>query len=99
MEKVKTSDFNELINSNETVFVDFYATWCGPCKMMAPVVEKLAEEVQDVKFVKVDVDEEDDLAWQYNVNSIPTFIVFKNGKPVQKAIGYRDINQLKEMLK
>lgn len=85
----------EVLNSNEPVLVDFYADWCGPCKMMAPVVEELAGELQGKARVgKINVDENQDLAMEYNVMSIPTLIIFKNGKEAKRFIGVRDKNEL-----
>ncbi len=80
----------EVIKSDVPVLVDFWATWCGPCRMIAPEVEKIAEEYDGrVKVGKVNVDEEVELAVKYRVNSIPTLILFKDGEPAGKAIGYR----------
>ena len=77
------------------VLVDFYADWCGPCKMMAPVIEELAEELQGkAKVGKINVDESTDTATQYDVMSIPTIIIFKNGKEVKRFIGVRDKQEL-----
>lgn len=70
----------EVINKKGVVFVDFYAEWCGPCKMTAPVIEQLATEQKDITFYKVDVDQNSELASQYSVFSIPTFVIFKNGQ-------------------
>ena len=83
--------FDELIK--DKVLVDFYAEWCGPCKMLAPNLEKL-----DYNILKVDVDKFQDLAISYGVMSVPTLILFKNGKEVNKSIGYLDIDELKEMV-
>ena len=83
--------FNELIK--DKVLVDFYAEWCGPCKMLAPNLEKL-----DYNILKVDVDKFQDLAISYGVMSVPTLILFKGGKEVNKSIGYLDIGELKEMV-
>lgn len=83
--------FNELIK--DKVLVDFYAEWCGPCKMLAPNLEKL-----DYNILKVDVDKFQDLAISYGVMSVPTLILFKNGKEINKSIGYLDIDELKEMV-
>lgn len=69
------------------VLVDFYADWCGPCKMVSPIIEELSQEMKDVSFVKVNVDNDSDLAGQYNVSSIPTFIIFKDGQPVSQFVG------------
>jgi len=80
----KNEDFNELIN-DELVIVDFFATWCGPCRMLSPVLE----EIQDkYKIVKVDIDESNDLAKKYGVMSVPTIIKFKNGEEIDKNIGF-----------
>ena len=99
MEKVTKDNFEQTISSYDTILVDFFATWCGPCKMLAPVLEQLAEEEKAVKIVKVDVDEEPSLAMQFGINSIPTLLVFKGGKLVDKQIGYRSLDQLKQMVK
>jgi thioredoxin 1 len=70
------------------VLVDFFATWCGPCKMLSPLVEKLAKEHNEIKVIKVDVDESEEIAAEYTVYSIPTLIYFENGKPVRQSVGY-----------
>ena len=85
----------EVLNSSEPVLVDFYADWCGPCKMMAPVVEELAGELQGkAKVGKINVDENQDLAMKYEVMSIPTLIVFKEGKETNRFVGVRDKEEL-----
>ncbi len=81
---------NEIINSGKTCLVDFFATWCGPCKMMAPVIDEIAAENPDVKVGKVDVDEAEEIAANYGIMSIPTLIVFKNGEPVKTFVGVTD---------
>ena len=85
-------EFLDLI-SDGNVLVDFYAEWCGPCKMLAPNLEKL-----DYNILKVDVDKFQDLAISYGVMSVPTLILFKGGKEINKSIGYLDIDELKEMV-
>ena len=88
----KEAEFNELIQKEELVLVDFFATWCGPCKMLAPEIEKLADELEGkAKILKV-------LAMRYGVQSIPTLIVFKNGVQTEKRLGYQPYPKLKEML-
>ena len=79
--------FQELIAKGD-VLVDFYATWCGPCKMLAPVLEEMADEYKQVKFVKVDVDQDVDLARRYGIQSIPNVIFFKDGKAVDQLVGF-----------
>lgn len=81
-------NFNEeVLESKAPVMVDFWATWCGPCKTMAPIVEEIAEERTDIKVCKIDVDQEPELARQYRVMSIPTFLVFKEGEVVKRDMG------------
>jgi thioredoxin 1 len=77
----------EVLKNKGVVLVDFFATWCGPCKMTGPIIDQLAEEVKDVKFVKVDVDQNQELSSQYQVFSIPTFLIFKNGEVVGQFVG------------
>lgn len=82
------SDFYEIIKSDKPTLVDFFATWCGPCKMQAPILEQVKNQVGDAaNIVKVDVDANRELAAKYNVQSIPTLIIFKNGEPVWRAMG------------
>ncbi len=90
-------DFNDII-SNGKVVVDFFATWCGPCKMLGPVFEKVSDEVNDVKFVKLDVDKFNDIARQYGVMSVPTLILFENGKEIRKEIGFMSEDKLKDFI-
>lgn len=77
----------EVMQAAQPVIIDFWATWCGPCQMMGPVVEELADEIPDVKFCKVNVDEQPELAAKFGVMSIPTFIMIKDGKEVKKTMG------------
>lgn len=89
----------EVLQSDKPVIVDFWATWCGPCMMLAPVLHELSEELSDtVKVCKVNVDEQPFLASKFGIVSIPTVIRFDNGIPTKKEIGYRDKEPLKEVL-
>lgn len=77
----------EVMNSDKTVLIDFWASWCGPCKMLSPVVDEIAEEVSDVKICKVNVDDEPGLASKFQVMSIPTLVVIENGAEARRSVG------------
>lgn len=94
VQNITTKEFKEKISEGK-VLVDFYATWCGPCKMLSPLVDELSEELNNVKFYKVDVDEEEILASEFNVESIPTLLLFENGKLVKRQVGFLPKNALK----
>lgn len=90
VKQVNTKEFNELIAQDKVVFADFFATWCGPCKMLAPMIEAISEKPEyadRVEFVKIDVDEEEDLAESFGIMSIPTLMVFKGGEVVKTQVG------------
>ena len=88
----------EVINSTLPVLVDFWATWCGPCRMLAPVIEEIAEEYEkEIKVGKVNVDEQSALAIRFGIESIPTVLLFKAGKIVSKSVGFRTKEQLESM--
>ena len=89
----------EVLQSNETVLVDFWAAWCGPCKMIAPVVHEIAEEnAGTLKVGKISVDEQMELAMRFQVSSIPMLVVFKDGKAVAKSVGYRPKAEIAAMV-
>ena len=89
VKKLNDANFeSEILNNNNTCLVDFYADWCGPCKMVSPIVDEIAEERTDITVGKINVDESAGLAIKYNVVSIPTLIVFKDGKEFSRIIGY-----------
>lgn len=90
IEHISKDNFDALVNnSGKKVLLDFWATWCGPCKMVAPIVEEIAREQEDLLVGKVDVDEEPELAVRFGVTSIPTLVVLEGGKVVSQAVGYR----------
>lgn len=90
---------NEVLQSDKTVLVDFWASWCGPCKMLSPVVDQIAEEMPEIKVGKINVDEQPDLAQQFRVMSIPTLLVFKNGTVAATSIGVRPKQDIVALLK
>lgn len=92
-------NFNEIINSDKPVLVDFFATWCGPCKMMHPVLEELHEKVgEKARIIKVDIDKNEQLAAIYNIRSVPTLLVFKNGEIKWRASGVQSVSALEQVL-
>lgn len=98
--KINKSNFEELVlKSDKMVLIDFYADWCGPCKMVAPIVEEIAEEYPDAIVGKINVDEEMELAMKFGVQSIPALFVLKDGKIKDSAIGFKPKEVLLEMLK
>ena len=97
MIELNNEDFNELIKEG-TVLVDFYADWCGPCKMMNPIINQLAQEQPNLKIIKVNVDFHDDLARSYQVMSIPTIIIFKEGTEKERIIGFVSKDKLTELI-
>lgn len=97
--KINNENFeSEVLNSDKTVLLDFFADWCGPCQMLAPVLAEIAEEREDIVVGKINVDEEMQLALKFGVESIPMLAVINDGKLVNKSVGFRPKEQILEML-
>lgn len=98
IEEIKNSDFTDVLKSKLAV-VDFSAVWCGPCQMLAPIMEKLSDEMDgEVDFFSADVDENRDLAYQFDIQSIPAIVVFANGEEVTRTVGFQPKEELKELI-
>ncbi len=97
--EVNIKEFDELIKGDKKVVCDFFATWCGPCKMLAPVMEEVSESFGDAVFVKVDIDENAELAVRYGIMSIPLVAVFENGEIKAKTLGYMSKTEAEDFLK
>ncbi len=101
MEPVAITDENfddEVLKSDKPVLADFWAEWCGPCKMLSPVVDEIASERDDIKVVKVNVDDNQELAMKFKTMSIPTLIVFKNGEEVNRSVGVIPKSQILDLI-
>ncbi|KLE16669.1 thioredoxin [Clostridium sp. C8] len=99
VQHVSETDFNEVVlNYEGVVLVDFWATWCNPCKMIAPIIEEVSTEITNARFIKIDVDENANLANKYQILSIPTLMIFKNGTPVDTLVGFMPKDSLKDAI-
>lgn len=96
--EITNNEFENKINSKGKVLVDCYATWCGPCKMLSPIIDELSEEITDCTFYKLDVDNANDVAIKYNIMSIPTILLFEDGKLIDQIVGFRSKEELREWI-
>ena len=96
---VNNNNFEEEVLKNEgKVLVDFNADWCGPCKMLGPILEEVSETIQDTKFVSVNIDDEDELSEKYNVVSIPCLVLFENGKEIKRSVGFISKDDIENLI-
>ena len=95
---VNKENFEQVTNTEKKVLLDFFATWCGPCQLLSPVLEQLEKEIDNLKIIKVNVDEHNELARKHGIMSIPTLEIYKNNKLVKMHIGYIDKDELKQIL-
>lgn len=99
VKEITESEFSNVIKSNKKVLVDCYAPWCGPCKMISPIVDMLSEEIKDVSFYKMNVDNAQEMAVNYGIMSIPTLLIFENGEMKNRVVGFRSKGELEDLLK
>ena len=98
VKEIKDKEYEKVIKEGKVV-IDCYAPWCGPCKMISPVIDSIAEEKKDIKFYKINVDEAEKITSEYQIMSIPTILVFENGVLKEKAVGFRSKSELEELFR
>ncbi len=96
--QISSKEFQKIIGQNKVVVVDYFASWCMPCQMMAKVVEDVAKDFSNIEFTKINVDEETNLAIQQHIEAVPTFVAYKNGKEINRMLGYHIKEEFKEFL-
>lgn len=97
---IGTEEFNLEVRSSDGIkVVDFFATWCGPCKMLAPVFDEVSLDIEDAEFLKVDIDQSLDIAREYKVSTVPTIIIFKEGQEVERLVGFKTKQELEDKIK
>ena len=99
VKEIKDSEYKDIIKNNKKVVIDCFADWCGPCRMLSPVIDALSEELKDVSFYKVNVDSAEIITKEYEIMSIPTLLIFEDGKLKEKVIGLRSKSELENILK
>ncbi len=99
VKQIKEEEFNDIVKSSNKVVIDCYATWCGPCKMLSPIIDELNDEINDIDFYKLDVDDSEDISKKYGIMSIPTLLVFEEGELKDKIIGFKSKEELNKIFK
>ena len=97
--EIKDNELESIVNNNSKVVIDCYAPWCGPCKMLSPIIDELAGEVNDTKFYKINIDENEEVTEKYSIMSIPTILYFKDKELKQQIVGFKTKEELKEIIK
>lgn len=98
VENINDENFSEIIKKGN-ILIDCYATWCGPCKMLSPIINQLATEVKNYLFYKLDIDKNEKIALEFNIKAIPTILIFKDGKLIKNEIGFKTKDELEELIK
>lgn len=98
VKEINNVELKELVKNNKKVLVDCYAVWCGPCKMLSPIIDQLASEVESTNFYKINVDEDDEISDEYNISSIPTLLFFEDGKLKEQVVGLKSKDELLDII-
>ena len=96
--EIKEKDFNNIVKEDGKILIDCYASWCGPCKLLSPIIDEVAEETKDCKFYKLNVDDAEEISKEYGIMSIPTLLLFNNGELKSKTIGLKSKKEIKDII-
>ena len=99
VKEIKDNEYEQIVKDNKKVVIDCFATWCGPCRMLSPVLDSISEELKDVTFVKIDVDNAEKITTEYQIMSIPTLLIFEDGKLKEKVVGLKSKTELIDLIK
>lgn len=99
VKEIKDTEYKKIVSDNKKVVIDCFAPWCGPCKMISPIMDGLSEEIEDVVFVKINVDDAENITEEYEIMSIPTILIFEDGKLKNKTVGFKSKSELEDLIK